>query len=217
RGIIQPMEFIPLAEETGLIAEIGEWVLWAACAWNRKLQDAGQGEFLMKVNFSTAQFHLQDIADLVRRVTLETGLDARYLDIEITESIATEEGSVRLLNKLSGMGVRISIDDFGTGYSSLAALKRLPINTIKIDRSFIGDISSDTNAKSIIRAIIAMAHNLNMKVLAEGVETGEQLEYLIEHGCDEAQGFFFSRAVAEEEFSGFLSKKTDKDPGKERI
>ena len=217
RGIIQPMEFIPLAEETGLIAEIGEWVLWAACAWNRKLQDAGHGEFLMKVNFSTAQFHLQDIADLVRRVTLETGLDARYLDIEITESIATEEGSVRLLNKLSGMGVRISIDDFGTGYSSLAALKRLPINTIKIDRSFIGDISSDTNAKSIIRAIIAMAHNLNMKVLAEGVETGEQLEYLIEHGCDEAQGFFFSRAVAEEEFSGFLSKKTDKDPGKERI
>lgn len=205
-GLISPMEFIPLAEETGLISEIGEWVLGTVCAQNKKWQDTGHEGLLMKVNFSASQFYHQDIPSILKRVLWETGMDTEFIDIEITESIATEDHSIMLLNELSRMGVSISIDDFGTGYSSLGSLIRLPVNTLKIDKSFVRDISTDPNAKAIVKAIIAMAHNLNMKVLAEGVETEEQFEFLRSHNCEEVQGFLYSQPVPADEFVKLLEK-----------
>jgi EAL domain-containing protein (putative c-di-GMP-specific phosphodiesterase class I) len=200
------MEFIPLAEETGLISAIGEWVLRTVCTQNKNWQDAGYGPLLMKVNFSASQFYHQNIPELVKRVLWETSIDAGFLDIEITESIATEDHSIMLLNELSRMGISISIDDFGTGYSSLGSLIRLPVNTLKIDKSFVGDIMTDPNAKAIVKAIIAMAHNLDMKVLAEGVETEEQLDFLRSHYCEEVQGYYYSQPVSADEFVRLLEK-----------
>ena len=204
RGFVSPLEFIPLAEETGLISMIGEWVLRTACAQNKKWLDEGHDDLLIKVNFSVSQFHRDDIMGLVKRVLWETGLNARFLDIEITGSIATEKRCIAVLNELSKMDLRISIDDFGTGYSSLGSLKDLPINTIKIDQSFIKDLTVDPNAEAIVRAIIAMAHNLQIKVLAEGVETEEQLAFLRSHYCEEVQGFLFSPPVPAAEFEKLL-------------
>jgi diguanylate cyclase (GGDEF)-like protein/PAS domain S-box-containing protein len=206
-GMIPPAEFIPLAEETGLISAIGEWILGTACEQNKKWRDAGHNDLLVKVNFSAAQFYNQDILELVKRTLRETGMAADLLDIEITESVAMDDHSITVLKELSGLGARISIDDFGTGYSSLGSLKRLPINTIKIDRSFIRDITIDPNAQAIVRAIIAMAHNLNMRTLAEGVETKDQLEFLLANRCEEAQGYFFSPPVPEREFIKLLPPK----------
>ncbi len=204
RGLISPEEFIPLAEETGLISSIGEWMLRTACAQNKKWHDAGHRKMLVKVNFSASQFYHQDIMALVKRVLWETSMDAETLDVEITESISTEEHCIVVLNQLSSMGVHISIDDFGTGFSSLGSLKDLPVDTIKIDKSFIRDIVIDPNAKAIVKAIIAMGYNLKMKVLAEGVENEEQLLFLKSNYCEEVQGFFFSPPVPADEFSILL-------------
>ena len=209
RGFISPLEFIQLAEETGLISMIGELVLRTACAQNRKWHDLGHSDFLIKVNFSVTQFHRDDMLKLVKGVLWETGLDARFLDIEVTESISTEKRCISVLNELSEMGLRISIDDFGTGYSSLGTLKDLPINTIKIDQSFIRDLTADPDAEAIVRAIIAMAHNLHLKVLAEGVETEDQLAFLRSHDCEEVQGFLFSPAVPADEFEKLLLKQRE--------
>jgi diguanylate cyclase (GGDEF)-like protein len=207
RGLIPPMDFIPLAEETGLISKIGEWILREACVQNRAWQDAGYQHFIMKVNFSARQFHHQDIPELIKKVMNETGVTAQSIDVEITESIAMEDYSRAILNKLTDMGVQISIDDFGTGFSSLGSLKRFPINTIKIDKSFIGDITRDANARAIVNAIIAMAHNLKIKVIAEGVETKEQQTFLMLHECDEMQGYLFSRPVPARDFTELLNKE----------
>jgi diguanylate cyclase (GGDEF)-like protein len=207
RGIISPMEFIPLAEETGLISEIGEWILRTACAQNIEWQNAGFDPLLMKVNFSVRQFQRKDLLEVVKRAIQETMMPAQFLDVEITESIATEDNCILLLNELSAMGVQISIDDFGTGYSSLGYLKQLPINTIKIDKSFVKDISVETNAEGIVKAIIAMAHNLKIKVVAEGVETEEQKAFLKASHCDEMQGYLFSPPVSAKEFTKLLDKK----------
>jgi len=204
RGLIPPMEFIHIAEETGLISTIGEWVLETACAQNKVWRDAGHRDLTIKVNFSACQFHHDNILELIKKVLRKIGTSAEILDIEVTESIATEGNSITVLRELSDMGVKISIDDFGTGYSSLGLLKRLPINTIKIDKSFIFDITIDANARAIVKAIISMAHNLKMKALAEGVETGEQLSFLKSNHCDEIQGFFFSKPVNAEEFTQLL-------------
>jgi diguanylate cyclase (GGDEF)-like protein len=205
RGSISPNQFIPLAEETGLISELGNWILRTACLQNRAWHGAGYEHLLMKVNFSACQFYHEEVMEQIKGELRESGMNARFLDIEITESIAADDNSISLFNELSNMGLKISIDDFGTGYSSLGSLKRLPINTIKIDRSFVRDIAIDHHAGAIVKTIISMAHNLDMTVLAEGVETEQQLEFLKAHGCDEVQGFLFSPPVPAIEFSKLLA------------
>jgi diguanylate cyclase (GGDEF)-like protein len=207
RGYIPPDEFIPLAEEIGLISKIGEWLLRIACNQNKAWQDAGYGLLNMGVNFSARQFQYQDIPELIKEVIQQSGLAAQSLNIEITESIAMETHCIKILNELSAAGVQTSIDDFGTGYSSLGSIKRFPINTIKIDKSFIKDIPVDSNAKAIVKAIIAMAHSLKIKIIAEGVETEAQLAFLRANQCDEIQGYFCSPPLPVEEFNKLIEIK----------
>jgi len=201
-GLIPPMKFIPLAEETGLIVPIGEWVLRTACARNKSWQEQGLPPLCVSVNLSARQFTHENLLQDVARVLNETGLDAAFLELEITESMVMHdpEHAVELLSELKAMGISISIDDFGTGYSSLSYLKRFPIDSLKIDRSFIKDLPLDGDDAAITQAIIAMAHGLKLKVTAEGVETGEQLSFLSIQKCDEMQGFHFSKPLPEHEF-----------------
>jgi EAL domain-containing protein (putative c-di-GMP-specific phosphodiesterase class I) len=202
KGQIPPMQFIPLAEETGLIVPIGEWVLRTACAQNKSWQEQGLPPLCIAVNLSARQFTHKNLLQDVARVLNETGLDAAFLELEITESMVMHnpEHAIELLNKMKAMGISISIDDFGTGYSSLSYLKRFPIDSVKIDRSFIKDLPMDGDDAAITRAIIAMAHGLKLKVIAEGAETGEQLSFLRAHKCDEMQGYYFSKPLPEHEF-----------------
>ncbi len=197
--LVPPAQFIPLAEETGLIVPIGEWVLKTACARNRAWHDLGLPRTRIAVNLSVRQFDKAGLLQDVARVLAETGLGADSLELEITESMVMRdpENTVSLLNELKAMRIRLSIDDFGTGYSSLAYLKRFPIDSVKIDRSFIQGLPDDGDDAAITQAIIAMAHSLRLKVIAEGVETAEQLGFLREHGCDEMQGYLFSRPLPE--------------------
>jgi diguanylate cyclase (GGDEF)-like protein len=197
RGLVPPSAFIPIAEDCGLIGPLGEWVLRTACAQNRAWQEAGLKPMRVAVNVSAKQFRQTRLLEFVRSVLEETGLDARYLEIELTEStvMSNAEESVRLLKSLSDMGVHIAIDDFGTGYSSLAYLKRLPLNVLKVDRSFVTDLARSPDDASIVQAVISMAHSLRLKVIAEGVETREQLDLLKALGCDQFQGFYYSTAV----------------------
>ena len=197
RGLVPPAAFIPIAEECGLIAPLGEWVLRTACTQNRVWQDAGLKPMRIAVNVSARQFRQGKLLDFVRSVLEETGLQAQYLELELTEStvMANAEESVRILKSLSDMGVHIAIDDFGTGYSSLAYLKRLPLNVLKVDRSFVTDLARSQDDASIVQAVISMAHSLRLKVIAEGVETREQLELLKSLGCDQFQGFYYSTPV----------------------
>jgi diguanylate cyclase (GGDEF)-like protein/PAS domain S-box-containing protein len=204
RGLILPMEFIPLAEETGLISAIGEWILSTACARNRAWQDAGYKHLGINVNFSARQFQHNDLPAMIRKVLHDTGLPPECLNIEITESIAMEDYSIELLNELAAVGIKILIDDFGTGFSSLRSLKRFPINAVKIDKSFVRDITVDRNDEAIVKAIIAMAHSLKMEVVAEGVETKEQLLFLQSNLCDKVQGYFYSKPLSETEFPKLL-------------
>ncbi len=208
RGLVPPSEFIPLAEETGLIISIGEWVLKTACMQSRAWHEAGYTKARIKVNFSARQFNDRKLPMQVDKIIKETGLVASALEIEITESIAMKniDFSVNILNALNSMGIGISIDDFGTGYSSLGSLKRFPISTLKIDISFIREIGKSSDSEAIIKAIIALAHNLNMKTIAEGVETKEQLEFLLANDCDEIQGYLVSRPVPAEKMTEFLRK-----------
>jgi EAL domain-containing protein (putative c-di-GMP-specific phosphodiesterase class I) len=213
RGFVSPMEFIPVAEETGLISSLGEWILRKACAQNRIWHDAGYEHLFIGVNFSSRQFQHQDVPGLVKRVLDETGMPAHSLNVEITESIAMESHSIKILNELTDMGIKTSIDDFGTGYSSLGSLKQFPIDTIKIDRSFVKEITLDPNVETIVKAIIAMAHSLHMKVVAEGVETKEQQDFLQSNNCDELQGYLFSPPVPENEFITLLETGMYSIPG----
>jgi EAL domain-containing protein (putative c-di-GMP-specific phosphodiesterase class I) len=160
----------------------------------------------MHVNFSARQFQLQDLRELIRGVLGETGFEAGSLDIEITESVAMDDRSISILKELSAMGVRITIDDFGTGYSSLVSLKRFPVDALKIDKSLLREVKGDANARAIVTAIVAMAHSINIRVVAEGVETGEQLSFIHSLHCDEMQGYLFSRPVPDEEITGLLRK-----------
>lgn len=194
---VSPATFIPLLEETGLIVPVGEWVLRTACRQNKRWQDMGLPTVRMAVNLSARQLRDADLPKLVQSVLTETGLDARWLELEITESMLmldTEQTGIAL-DQLSAMGVHMSIDDFGTGYSSLAYLKRMPIHTLKIDRSFVTDITTDPNDAAVVNAVIAMAHRLNLRVVAEGAETAEQVVFLRDRHCDEMQGYFFSRPL----------------------
>jgi diguanylate cyclase (GGDEF)-like protein/PAS domain S-box-containing protein len=206
-GLLYPGRFIGLAEETGLIVPIGIWVLRTACAQAKAWQNAGFGELRMTVNLSARQFYQLDLADVIANILDETGLDARLLEIELTESLVmTEvENAVGVLNKLRALGVQLSIDDFGTGYSSLSYLKRFPINALKIDQSFVHEISLNSNDAAISTAIISMAHSLGIRVIAEGVETEAQCEFLSQNMCDEIQGFLFSEALPANDLEALLS------------
>ena len=206
KGMISPGDFIPLAEETGLIEPIGEWVLEAACTQNKKWQDAGYPPVKVSVNMSVRQFSKKNVAEMISDILKKTGLSPEYLGIEITESIIMQDvkSTIAKLKKLHDMGICLSIDDFGTGYSSLSYLKLFPINFLKIDRSFVFNITSDSTDAAIATSIILLAHSMNLKVVAEGVETEEQLELLRQQGCDYVQGFFFSKPVAAEEFTPFF-------------
>jgi diguanylate cyclase (GGDEF)-like protein len=206
KGMISPGDFIPLAEETGLIESIGEWVLRTACAQNKKWQDAGYPPVRVSVNMSARQFNKKNVVEAISEILEETGLNPEHLSIEITESIIMHdvESTITKLNQLHKMGINLSIDDFGTGYSSLSYLKLFPINILKIDRSFVFNITSDSTDAAIATSVILLAHSMNLKVAAEGVETEEQLEMLRRKGCDYIQGFLFSKPVSAEKFALFF-------------
>ncbi|KQO01249.1 putative bifunctional diguanylate cyclase/phosphodiesterase [Paenibacillus sp. Leaf72] len=205
RGMIPPGDFIPLAEESGMIVQIGDWVLEEACRQNKCWQESGLPPMPVSVNLSIRQFVQHDLASKVADVLTRTGLDSQYLDLEITESMTMDVNHVsRCLLDLTALGVGISIDDFGTGYSSFHYLKNFPIDRLKIDRSFVRDIQQDPSDAEIVAAIIAMAHNLNIQVIAEGVETQEQIEFLRKHNCDEMQGYFWSAPVPSDNIEQML-------------
>ncbi|MDD5390046.1 MAG: PAS domain S-box protein [Gallionellaceae bacterium] len=205
-ALVPPDKFIPIAEETGLIVPLGEWVLRTACAQARAWIDAGLPPLVMAVNLSGRQFQAVDMVELVRAVLLDTGLPASYLELELTESVimAHADQAIATLDALKALGVRLAIDDFGTGYSSLAYLKRFPIDKLKIDRSFVDGLADDPNDREIAATIIAMARSLNLDVLAEGVETEQQLAFLRLYGCDQYQGYLFSRPLPAEELLPLL-------------
>ena len=209
-GLISPTSFIPIAEETGLIVEIGAWVLRETCQQGRRWIDAGLPSLTLAVNVSPHQFRRSDISALVAEVLHETGFPAELLELELTESglMENEDKAVEVLNNLRAQGVRLAIDDFGTGYSSLAYLKRFPLDVLKIDKSFIDDIPSLQDDMEITATIVAMGHILGFKVLAEGVETLEQLAFLREKGCDTYQGFIKSKPLPAEEFARLLREQS---------
>jgi EAL domain-containing protein (putative c-di-GMP-specific phosphodiesterase class I) len=194
RGFVSPMQFIPIAEETGLIGKIGEWVLREVCAQIIKWDAQGLPPVVIAVNLSPRQLIEGRITDTIANILQETGVPASRLELEITETVMMQgmNRAVAILSEIRRLGVQIAIDDFGTGYSSLTYLKRLPINSIKIDRSFIRDITTDPDDAAITNTIILMGRNLGLRVIAEGVETKEQLEFLRAHDCDEIQGFLIS-------------------------
>lgn len=196
-GMISPAEFIPVAEETGLIVPIGEFVLHTACAQGVAWREAGITPMTIAVNLSARQFQQSDLEARITHILDQTRLWPAELDLEITESHAMLDAdfTLNVLKDLKAMGVRLSIDDFGTGYSSLGYLKQFPIDTIKIDRSFVKDLAADAKDAAIVSAVIVLAHSLGLGVVAEGVETREQLDILKLHQCDRMQGFLFSRPL----------------------
>jgi diguanylate cyclase (GGDEF)-like protein len=202
-GLVAPGDFVPALEEMGLIVPVGTWVVETACRQIRKWQKAGLGDIRIAVNVSPKQVREELFIAHVAEAIRNNRIDPALLEFEITETtlMAPGESTDVALRSLKALGITISIDDFGTGYSNLAYLKRFQVDALKIDMGFIHDITTNADSATIAVAIINMAHNLRLKVIAEGVETQEQLEFLREHGCDEAQGFFFSRALPEAELS----------------
>ncbi|WP_415212396.1 putative bifunctional diguanylate cyclase/phosphodiesterase [Shinella sp.] len=197
RGLVAPGDFIPLAEETGLIGPIGDWTLREACRQNKAWQDAGLPFIVVSVNVSARQFQEKDWVERVAAALSESGLEAHYLELELTESMIMDDvqQAVETMHRLERLGVHLAIDDFGTGYSSLASLKRFPVGRLKIDRSFVRDLPDDGDDAAIARAVISLAHSLQLRVIAEGVETREQIDFLREAGCDEIQGFYLSHPI----------------------
>jgi diguanylate cyclase (GGDEF)-like protein len=200
--------FISVAEETGLIVPIGEWVMRQACLQLKQWHDAGYPHLRIAVNLSPRQFHQPNIADVIAQIVRESGVPADALNLEITENILLQrnEDNMAVLRYLSELGIQFSIDDFGTGYSNLAYLQRFPVHSLKIDRSFVSGIDQDSNNTALVAAIIAMAQSLHLKVLAEGVETREQINFLLSHGCLAAQGFYYGKALSSLEFTDLLHK-----------
>lgn len=208
-GLLYPKEFITLAEESGLIISLGDWVLRTACAQSKAWQDAGLTPMLLSVNFSARQFQQPTFIADVGAILKETNLDPRWLELELTESsiMKDPEEAIEKLRELKLMGIKVSIDDFGTGYSSLNYLKQFPIDTLKIDRTFVSDVCKDRHDTAIVRAIINLGHALDLTVVAEGVETQEQLQYLSALGCDLVQGFLFSKALPAAAFEELLMEQ----------
>ncbi|MBI3778549.1 MAG: EAL domain-containing protein [Gammaproteobacteria bacterium] len=218
-GLIPPLDFIPLAEEIGLIIPIGEWALKTACAQIKAWHKTGFPALQVAVNLSSKQLRDKNLIAAVQQALTESGLEPRYLDLELTESVLMQdmEQASAILKELKAVGISFSLDDFGTGYSSLSYLKRFPIDYLKIDRSFVRDITTDAVGAGLVKAIIAMANVLHIKVIAEGVETYEQLEFLRRHGCDITQGYFCSKPLAAGEFTELLRDWNQIRAGKCRI
>lgn len=221
-GLVSPDSFIALAEETGLILPIGEHVLRIACQQTKKWHDMGYPDLSVAVNLSARQFEQQDIAELIRQILADTGLDAQYLELELTESLLMNgsDGMLAILGQLKSIGVLLTLDDFGTGYSSLSYLKRFPIDVLKIDRSFIKDVTCDVDDALLTKAIIQLAQSLKMKTIAEGVETEGQLSFLNTNKCDMVQGYYFSKPMLPEELEQTLQLSAHAlnfdDPTKQR-
>ena len=205
-GLLYPKEFITLAEESGMIVALGDWVMRTACAQSMAWQDAGLTPMVLSVNFSARQFQQPTFIADVTQILKDTSLDPRWLELELTESSIMKDPEVAIekLHELKLMGIRVAVDDFGTGYSSLNYLKRFPIDTLKIDRSFVSDVCKDPHDTAIVRAIINLGHALDLTVIAEGVETKEQLQYLTALECDVVQGFLFSKALSVTAFEELL-------------
>ncbi|MBL4775931.1 MAG: EAL domain-containing protein, partial [Mariprofundus sp.] len=208
-GMISPVEFIPLAEETGLIVPIGEWVLRTACKQGKAWLDKGYPALLMSVNLSSNQFREQSFLQVLHAALKESEFPAEQLQLELTERIIMHEDdfTIARLQKIHDVGIHLSIDDFGTGYSSMSYLKRFPLNELKIDKSFIDDVCTDEDDAVIVNTMINLAHGLNLTVIAEGVEKQEQLDWLNKHGCDDIQGYFFSRPLPVDDFESFMQKQ----------
>jgi diguanylate cyclase (GGDEF)-like protein len=206
RGLVPPLEFVSIAEDCGLIIPIGRWVMREACAQARAWQDAGLRHLRMAVNVSAIEFRTKGFVEHVRKILSDTGLRAHYLVLELTERVLMEdaESTSLLLQEIKAMGVHLAVDDFGTGYSSLSYLRQFPIDVLKIDQSFIRKITSNVNDSTIIAAIIAMGRNLKHIVIAEGIETQEQVAYLQSQHCDEGQGFLLSPPVCADQFGHLL-------------
>ncbi len=205
-GLVPPGRFISHAEESGLIVPIGEWVLKTACKQNKEWQEKGCPPLRVAVNLSARQFKQKNLVQMVARVLEETQLEPRWLELEITESVVMQnpEETIKILEELKQMGIELAIDDFGTGYSSLSYLKRFPLKILKIDQSFVRDVTNDEDDATIVKAIIAMAHGLGMKVIAEGVETAEQLAFLATYNCEEIQGYYFSKPLSADMFEKLI-------------
>src|ERR1700719_2577939 len=214
RGPISPAEFIPVAEECGLISTIGAWGMREACRQARAWQLAGLPPLRVAVNLSPSQFRQGNIVSMIRDALGEAGLEPRFLEVELTETtvMTDPEESIAILERLSQMGVLVSVDDFGTGYSSMSYLRRFPIDKLKIDRSFVSEVMSRPEDASIVRAIVSLAHSLRLKVVAEGVESAEQLEFLRTLGCDQYQGYHYSAALPPGEFEALVRSKRAAEP-----
>ena len=212
-GMIPPKVFIPLAEQTGLIDPIGKWVLETACRQNKEWQEAGLPPIRMSVNLAAEQFQDKKLISFVNKVLCETKLDAKYLELEITESAAVDKEkykyTIQMLNELKALGVSISIDDFGTEYSSLVRLKTLPIDQLKIDMQFVQNISESKKDEAIVKTIIQLAKNLELNVIAEGVEKEEQYEFLKREKCDEIQGYYFYKPMPVSELETILYSRIE--------
>ena len=204
------MKFIPMAEQTGLIVPIGDWVLREACRQNKAWQSAGLPPVVVSVNVSARQFREKNLINRVASALKESGLEAKYLELEVTESLIMQdvELAVSTMKDLQGLGVQLSIDDFGTGYSSLSALKTFPVSRLKIDKSFIDGLLADENDKAVAGAVISLGQTLNLRVIAEGVETEAQAELLRNINCDEMQGYLFSKPLPAEGIEEFLRAKS---------
>jgi EAL domain-containing protein (putative c-di-GMP-specific phosphodiesterase class I) len=204
-GAISPAEFIPVAEESGLILPIGKWVLHAAARQMRQWLDAGLAPMVVSVNLSAVQFRQADLIHVIAQILEEENLPASHLELELTESVTMDNPleAISVMRQLHELGVRMAIDDFGTGYSSMSYLKRFQAHKLKIDQSFVQDITTDPDDEAIVTAIISLAGSLGMKTIAEGVETREQLEFLRARGCNEMQGYYFSKPLPAAEFEAF--------------
>jgi EAL domain-containing protein (putative c-di-GMP-specific phosphodiesterase class I) len=205
-GMVLPSEFIPIAEECGQILPIGEWVLRTAVKQLRHWMDNGYPPMVIAVNLSAVQFRHPSLPDLVSSILDEAQLPAEYLELELTEGVAMydPQGAISVMNNLHERGIRMSIDDFGSGYSSLNYLKKFRVYKLKIDQSFVRDISTDLEDKAIVEAIISMAKSLGLQTIAEGVETAEQQEFLRERGCNEAQGYYYSKPLPASQIEAFF-------------
>ncbi|REE78658.1 PAS domain S-box-containing protein/diguanylate cyclase (GGDEF)-like protein [Paenibacillus taihuensis] len=216
-GLIPPGKFIPIAEETGLIVPLGEWVLRTACSQNKIWKEKGYPPMSVSVNLSSRQFSKHNLVESIKEILLETRIDPQYLELEITESMTMNvEVAIEVLGRLKELGIQICIDDFGTGYSNLYYLKLFSIDRLKIDQSFVRDIMTDSNDANIVATIIAMAHNLGIDVIAEGVETKEQLDFLRSQGCHEVQGFYYHPPLPAEQIEQLLLKTLSMKPTSQR-
>jgi EAL domain-containing protein (putative c-di-GMP-specific phosphodiesterase class I) len=207
--LVSPGDFIPLAEETGLIVPIGEWALSEACRQLKEWHQSARIPLSMSVNLSARQFSGANFLSRVKRIISSSGIDQRFLTLELTEShlLGNIDDKIKLLHNLKAMGLKLSLDDFGTGYSSLSYLRKLPIDELKIDRSFIKEVSESAESRAIISTIVFLAQSLKLTTVAEGIEQKEELEFLRELGCHQYQGFYFSRPVPSNAILGLLSHK----------